>query len=154
MKLPRVRFTLRRMMVAVAVVGVAVGSGLTVARLKQLRDEYRRKSAYHAQEMEQWDLSGGNFYDGSNVYRLGSDGRILRWYPLPNPPVGMMMIPDDGPWVEGTGGLPEEVRKEVTRRILAFRASAEYHATLHRKYERAAASPWLGINRDPPEPGL
>jgi hypothetical protein len=144
------------MMVAVAVVAVAVGGGLSVARLKRLRDEYRQKAAYHAQEMEQWDLSGGGsgakFFDGHNVYRLDSDGRILRWYPLPDPPVGMMMIPEDGPWVEGMNGLPEEVREEVTRRILAFRARADYHAALHRKYKRAAASPWLAIDRDPPEP--
>jgi hypothetical protein len=153
----RVRFTVRTMMVAVAVVAVAVGGGLTVTRLKRLRDEYRQKAEYHAQEMGQWDLSGGvlglYFFEGRNVYELSPDGRFLRWYPLPTPPV-VTPFPGDVPWVEGTNGLPEDDRAKVTRRFLAYRARAVYHAALRRKYERAAASPWLAIDPDPPEPNL
>jgi hypothetical protein len=40
MRLPSVRFTMRRMMVAVAIVAFLIGGGIEAARLKQLRESH------------------------------------------------------------------------------------------------------------------
>jgi hypothetical protein len=48
MKLPRVRFTVRRMMVGVAVAAVLIGGGIEVARLNRLRASHLYDAAYHA----------------------------------------------------------------------------------------------------------
>jgi hypothetical protein len=48
MKLPRVRFTVRRMMIAVAIVAFLIGGGIEAARFKRLREFHLYDAAYHA----------------------------------------------------------------------------------------------------------
>jgi hypothetical protein len=48
MKLPRVRFTMRRMMVAVAIVALAIG----IERLYQRRAAYKRLASLHSSRQE------------------------------------------------------------------------------------------------------
>lgn len=51
MRVPRVRFTLRRMMVAVVVVAMVLGfsmSWMRFIRREKIRAAYQRKAAYHA----------------------------------------------------------------------------------------------------------
>jgi hypothetical protein len=44
MKLPRVRFTVRRMMMAVALIAAGLGGGLEYSHLKRLSDAYRYRA--------------------------------------------------------------------------------------------------------------
>ena len=48
MRMPRVRFTVRRLMIAVAVIAVALGVGLEAARLKRNCDRFESKANEHA----------------------------------------------------------------------------------------------------------
>ena len=47
-RLPRMRFTVRGMMIAVGVTAVALGSGVEAYRLKQYRDQFLAKANDHA----------------------------------------------------------------------------------------------------------
>ena len=102
MRVPRVRFTVRRMMVAVAIVAIIMGA----VDLWQNSVSYRSKIAHHAQ-MER-----------SSVFVIGGDD---------------------------TPAAHEELAR-------VSRAWTEHHATLRRKYERAAARPWKYVPPDPPDP--
>ena len=155
-------YTVRRMMVAVAVVAVAIGGTLNVRRLIRLRDEYRREVENHAKERELWDLSDStSFYDGEYYYELDPNGEILRWCLPLKRIVGMRAVPIEpsriggtNTWIEGTQGLPEEYRQEMSHRVLVYRAKTLYHTAMGKKYERLAAYPWLPFKPDPPEPEL
>jgi hypothetical protein len=57
MRLPRVRFTVRRMAVAVAVVGVAIGGTLNVRRWLA----FRRMAVQHSQATESWLYAARHF---------------------------------------------------------------------------------------------
>ncbi len=53
-RLPRVRFTVRRLMVAVALAAVAIGGVAWVARVERLASEYRRQYARHSAEVQRY----------------------------------------------------------------------------------------------------
>lgn len=48
MRLPRLRFTVRRLMVAVAIAAFLIGGGIEAARCKRLREAHLADAAYHA----------------------------------------------------------------------------------------------------------
>ncbi len=48
MPLPRVRFTVRRLMIAVAIAAFLIGGGIEAARCKRLRKAHLDDAAYHA----------------------------------------------------------------------------------------------------------
>jgi hypothetical protein len=54
MRLPRVRFTIRRMMVVVAVTAIAFGGAAGLARVDRLASEYRRLYAWHSAEAQRF----------------------------------------------------------------------------------------------------
>ena len=88
MRLPRVRFTVRRMMIAVAVVGTIFGCELTRRRW----DTFRTMAAYHADEERRMRLllSGGFIHEADEEGRRGrmqigrglerESVRSRRWY--------------------------------------------------------------------------
>ena len=103
MRIPRVRFTVRGMMVAVAVFALLSASGQLRERYEGLRDRYELMGVMHAAH-EILERDGGvDVFSGFGLVK-------------PN----------------------------------AQRAA--YHAEMRRKYERAARSPWLPVEPDPPEP--
>ena len=53
-RLPRVRFTIRRMMVVVAVTAIAFGGAAGLARVERLASEYRRLYARHSAEAQRF----------------------------------------------------------------------------------------------------
>jgi len=134
MKLPRVRFTVRRLMVAVSVVGLALGGWLTYRRWVV----YREKAAWHAAQ-EGW----ARFYLGGGmaVIRM-ADGRVEEV----NGPVAVRTPTADGGLTEFTiPPTPGYDAETLTRR-------ADHHARFRRKYEHASARPWLAVVPDPPGP--
>ena len=58
---------------------------------------------------------------------------------------------DKGVDSEETRSLERELRRAEATYLKELQA-AEYHATLQRKYERAACYPWLPVTPDPPDP--
>ena len=50
MRIPCVRFTVRRMMVAAAVVAIALFSGIWLTRMGRLAGVYEQRALYHAQQ--------------------------------------------------------------------------------------------------------
>jgi hypothetical protein len=52
----------------------------------------------------------------------------------------------------GTPGMTSEEMIHLQRDYNLMLDRADHHASLARKYERAASRPWLSIEPDPPEP--
>jgi hypothetical protein len=116
MRLPRVRLTVRRLLVAVAVVEAAAG----VEALRRRSEGFRELALYHASEETLY----------LDHARLWDEGQSA----------GCTEIPPDA--------TPEEYAQGARR----CRLRAAYAAGLSRKYERAAARPWLPVAPDPPRP--
>ncbi len=134
MRLPRPRFTVRRMMIAVAVVALLVGSEMT-----RRRWAYFRAIAHSYAGAEEFDrfLLGG----GTAIVRM-EDGQVSEIHG----PLSFRSGAEGGGSIEVTGDPSPGYDAESLRR------RADYHAQLRRKYERAARYPWLAVVPDPPKP--
>jgi hypothetical protein len=111
MKLPCVRFTVRRLMIAVAVVAVLLGASDAVARL--------REQAFTCQLIAGIHALGEELHTHPEKY----EGTCMGWA---------------APTFQADPRLDSKL--------------AVYHAALRRKYESAAAHPWLAVDPDPPPP--
>jgi hypothetical protein len=118
MRLPRLRFAIRWLMVAVAVVAIL----LTAEKLRRAWRERSLKAAAYAAEAKSWS--------------------------------------DDASKVEQMMVKPRSRSDAASRLRLAeldgiarnYRDHERSNQELASKYARAAARPWLPIERDPPEP--
>ena len=133
MRLPRVQFTVRRMMVSVAVVAVLVANVELMRRHVVSRALATKHAAMQA-ELEA-------------ARRLAEER--AKWVEL-LAERGEVEAPTSFPLIDPLAGATtlSEVRALSTR----YAKQAAYHAQLRRKYERAAARPWLPIEPDPPPP--
>jgi hypothetical protein len=119
MRMPRFRFTVRQMMVAVAIVAIIVGSWLVLSRKVRL---YRRLSSTHEVHERNYEFL---------LRRSDQPGRALT----------------DGvyTWEEGgaarNGPYGRRLAREYARRQAA-------HARMRRAYDRAVSRPWLVIEPD------
>ena len=123
MPLPRVRFTVRRMMVAVAIVAIFLAAAVHLARIAdrdaRLSRRYRDLAAFHNAECI--TLSWGKYW-------RGPDGEY-----------------------HASGVLPSDPKAvELKGRELALYL---WHSKLGDKYGFAADHPQLVVAPDPPEPG-
>ena len=125
MRLPRVRFTVRGMLIAVASIALLMG-GL---RLVWLRSVYRKAALAHAA----YENLARTLQ--SMVENDGKDERELAIA------IGMKVAPES-----------EAVRAKRAADASVNQKTAEYHATLKQKYERAASRPWVALAPDPPPP--
>lgn len=134
MGLPRVRFTVRWLMVAVAFVALALGVEVTRRRWAEFR---QRAKSYAA--MEQYERS---LLDGWSTVVRREDGRAVAI----RGPIAIQVPSHRGGY--------DEIRVTPTPGYDAanLRLRADYHARLKRKYERATRYPWLPVAPDPPEP--
>jgi hypothetical protein len=123
MRVPGVRFTVRTMIVAVAVVAGCFG----VEAMKRRSRDFRDQAESHKREAGEIAIELSPDPDGRwEVFWFSKD---------PHPPEPARYSPTElRDW---------QVSKE--RRIA-------YHVMLYQKYRRAAARPWLPIEPDPPEP--
>jgi hypothetical protein len=126
MRLTHERFTVRRLMVAVALVAVLLGGVSRAVRLRRLSDSYARRALnwdYRRDFYEGgiWNLRYGKYADGESG--LARSGRFA--HPAP------------------------AVRAELIHRL---RGVAAYCDELRRKYEGASARPWRPVGPDPPAP--
>lgn len=134
MRQPMIRFTVRRMMVVVALVAVAIGATLEVKRLGRLSREYRRRAVTSAREERMWRREAKGEVASELEARCLSDALRAKDQDLADL------------WAEQASASACEIRE--VGEIL------NHHARLRRKYERAASRPWEPVAPDPPEPHL
>jgi hypothetical protein len=125
MRLPRVRFTMRVMLIAVAGVALLMG-GL---RLLWLRNAYQKAAMAHA-AYENLARTLQRMVENE-----GKDERELLTA------FGMEVEPES-----------KAIKEQRAADARTNQRTAEYHAALKHKYERAASRPWLSLPPDPPPP--
>jgi type II secretory pathway pseudopilin PulG len=129
MRLPRVRFTIRRIMIVVAIVALLMGG----MRLLWLRSVYRKAALAHA-TFENLARTLQRMVENE-----GKDERELEIA------FGMKVESES-----------EVVKAKRAADARVNQKTAEYHAAQRQKYERAASRPWVPIAPDspPPEPDV
>jgi hypothetical protein len=149
MRLARPRYTIWRLMILVAVVGLLLGGGIGAVRLKRRADYFRGKAADHAR-LERFFLQ----LLASEERFLASFRRSSEW--------AIARLRDlelDSRYFPPAGLVPEMFRSSVRRNqrlidtttqfIENLRRYASDQARMKQKYERAASRPWEPL---PPEP--
>lgn len=129
MRWPRVRFTVRRLMGLVAIIGLVAWSGMT----------WRRGGYYRAQARRHARLEDGS-RDTGLVCRetvVGLVGRSVR-------DLARGRADRAGASLANAASMAGEMGRQA--RLTA------HHARLRAKYESAAARPWRAVAPDPPDP--
>jgi hypothetical protein len=129
MKLPRVRLTVRLLMVAVAVVGVSLG-------LIKRRFEFLQVADHHDSRISV-SMDGGITSQG-NIHHQNGRGDFIFDEPL------IVLIPK--------GVSEDEMRRRMLTARRRLEANQDWHKAMRRKYQLAASRPWLPVASDPPEP--
>lgn len=129
MRLPCVRYTVRRLMVAAGVTLLALGAGIVWlrnphrVRLAKLRSEYSSKAEFHgALERDFARLTEVQAFSKAHGTSI-REGRTVHFLVAQRP--------------------------ELVPRYLKL---SRYHGSLKQKYWRAASYPWLPVSPDPPAP--
>jgi hypothetical protein len=129
MRLPRLRFTVRRLMIAVAIVAVLIVAGLHV----ETAIRFSRRASIHAggevfwREQEQWHREMAK--------KLLTSHERLK------------LLRVDDTWnIEHAESFNLEADK--------IKSWADFHASMKAKYRAAARRPWLPVEPDPPSPKL
>ena len=133
MTIPRTRLTVRRLIIAVALAGLALGGCIELGRLRRLSADFTERAERariisarkysrglnltHAQWLDQWrrisEFNRQGYTTGAGVMRTG-------------------------------GPPPPDVCRVMTN----------HYAQLEAKYRRAARYPWLAVVPDPPLPEM
>jgi hypothetical protein len=147
MWLPRVRFTVRRMMVVVAVVAMLLFSGIMLRRRSELLEKAEECQTQYENHWSTWrEFSDAADWNRDRLNRLMrgkfSDHRDL----------------DPERYLGSDLSLPELIDK-MRRRCEGYEEyaageakSVSHFARLRAKYRKAAARPWSPVEPDPPEP--
>jgi hypothetical protein len=138
MRRPRLRFTIRKLMIAVLVASL----GFWSVKLWLLsRDYARRAKAYEAAET-QYRSVRGLFLAVTSSYAQDAANSSA------------MLASSEAPFL-GSEELAKRSR-DLAASLLANAREPErkmaYYGALKRKYQRAARYPWLSVAPDPPEP--
>ena len=128
MKLPRVRFTVRRMMVVVAVVAIGLGVHGQLARWRQLARDYEIAAARLKVTVARWRAMGNRSQEQWAAHCRAVDERNRRG-------------PPSYGWAE-----PYEPEPAAARRW------ADYLDLRRKKLRRAAKQPWWPLEPVPPPP--
>ena len=150
--MPRVRFTLRWMTLAVAIVAVIFGgeamrrkrsSFLALAAEQVSEEQLYRRSADVDNDMASRSEHNAGLYrqrmeEAARRIALGGEGEAL----------ARINHRFDGE----AAGIEEDSARQFRTKERISRARAEYHADLRRKYENAARRPWWGMTPLPTEP--
>ncbi len=150
MRLPRVRFRLRQMMIVVATIGIALGVAQLWRRrtllLEEARLERKRETACE------------------RTIQLISLVHRGQWPYEPTMTFGVRLLAGGGSLMIRSGRISHSDNQEVwsevdldDRETLArwsaiYRKAAGQFADSARRYDHAARYPWLSVEPDPPEP--
>jgi hypothetical protein len=126
MRVPRVPFTVRWIMAAVAVVAFALGARAQLARWHQLARYY--------------EIGAGRLRRSVATFRSIGDMSHEQWIAYCRAPVDARSQPPT------RRALPYEEETAAARR------HADYLGLKRKKYQRAAAQPWWPLEPDPPPP--
>jgi hypothetical protein len=154
MRLRRPRLTIRLLMWLILVVAILLGGGVWGIRLIKRGAHFRQIAEQQATleqdyrklvPMLEWSLS----LDKRMAARLA---QWTGWYADADPWFGNEELRKHNLAL----GLHEVRRAEwqigrSVRRLEHYRAIADHHASLKKKYERAATHPWETVPPDPPE---
>jgi hypothetical protein len=143
MRLPRIRFTVRRIMLIVAITAVALGANDLRLRYQRYRalssvHEWTGRSCSTMAERHAATAAGNE----REAERLRAAIRSDRESKHPQVVQGILQI-------AANTAAQAEVERAAERK---FRARAQFHEALRVKYERAARRPWILVEPDPPEP--
>ena len=139
MRPPRVRFTIRRILLVVAIVALLLTGGEMRARSRN----FNRQAVAHAAEEEQCrhvlEVRAGDIDDD-----LQEEKDCLK---QAESTVGGAC---HTLWVDLAARARERVEQD-RQQLAALREQRDHHRTLKEKYEWAAAHPWERVGPDPPE---
>jgi hypothetical protein len=142
MRLPRIRFTVRQIMIVVAIAAVALGANdlrLRWNRYHALRSEHEWKSRSCLSLAERHAATAAlNEREAQRLRAAILSGQ----YPVRSAAEGVGQIASNTAAAAAIERSAEE----------KLRARARFHDALRLKYERAARYPWLAVGPDPPEP--
>jgi hypothetical protein len=122
------RFTVRRLMVAVAIVGVASALGVMTWR----SSVYRSLAARHSQHEEGMRRE----VEGLEENLVNAPGRIAKAREAGD-------AEEEAAWLRGVAQWQEK--------LTPYRLEIQKSGRLREKYQRAARYPWLPLEPDPPE---
>jgi hypothetical protein len=140
MRLSRLQFTVRRLLIMLVVAGLALGGSVWGVRMSRLSGEYAGKA--------------------QNYKSLEGYHRQYALYLLEQTKSDEKLMAADSP-VEDIGNESlTQASKELEKnfagqasddfgRVVRAAAKADYYAALARKYERAARYPWLPVEPEP-----
>ena|SRR5437870_4357658 len=134
MRILRVRYTVRLMLVVVGVVGMTLGAWVITSRRSAT---FTERARHHAEEIFGIEDEIAPNPDWEDSW-LSAD-------PDRRPPRGSFHPPGWSPPSEADPPPIESWRMSQARRIA-------YHESMKKKYERTARYPWLPVPPDPPEP--
>lgn len=132
MRLPRVRFTVWRLMVGVALISVAMGVTREVRRLGRLSRQYQRKAREVIREGRLW--------------RTGLAGSVTNEAEARHLSIVLRTKDQD---LADLWGIEVSV---CSLQVRELREILTHYEKLRQKYVRAASRPWEAVPPDPREP--
>ena len=149
MRLSRPRFTIRRIMILVAIVGVALGGTILAARLKRRAELFQTQATFFG--------SLEKFYQRSRDLHLKSlesalefqkkTAELMRETEQIRP--GASDLIDQ---LKSELGIKDDRAESLEETIELERKQISYFSLMRRKYQRAASRPWEPVTPDPPLP--
>jgi hypothetical protein len=145
MRLPRLRFTVRRLMLVVAIAGLIMGGGVSGHRMWEL-SRYYAGHAQSSKAQERYCRGSADLYMYA-AQRTEETARLLTAV------VSTRGLARKSLRSEGYSDESVQWRAVGLRKLAADRASKAVELGAQaRKYDRAARYPWLPVEPDRPEP--
>jgi hypothetical protein len=140
MRLPRFRFTIRWMMLAVAIVAAIFGGSLVGMRTGPMAKYYADQAQIHARRRAEMTQILASVPDDKNLrYR-----KYIAKKGMPEE----LRIRILNHWYADGSQLDDAIEAGVE----SFRAGINYHTAMETKYRHAARYSWLPVAPDPFEP--
>jgi Tfp pilus assembly protein PilE len=130
MRWPRVRFTVRRLMIVVAIVAISLGVFETVRAWEKYSERAARESLITRLYLSEFNER----IEMARRQKKGREARISQGFPFEDEIIN------------------EKLEKASVLGAELSRRRLEFHAELKEKYDRATRYPWLPVAPDPPEP--
>jgi hypothetical protein len=151
MRIPHVRFTVRRMMLSLAAIALILGTSIQTVRLKRQRDYCLLWAEIHAQS----ERSNFEIAQSSNEMAERTESAIatLESFALdPRKERSKFEVEWVTTIVERKKREASKLRDRTTElrdRATRYSKVAAFHADLKRMYLRAAARPWRHVEAEP-----
>jgi hypothetical protein len=166
MRTPRLRFTVRRMMLLVALIASVLGAGIEGLRLKRNRDHFVARANEHAQWVDFYRNAEKTSRDSAEQYESLRAMNLSAFDILLQEEISLQERPLLGRRSEEINKRSTEIRERIkaqseTEKLQAAEARSQaakfayyaaYHDVLKEKYLHASDRPWRSVEPDPPPP--